>query len=71
MDQECREDHPPHNININTAFTQSKMSNWNRPEFRVEQQKMMRGWDGLSYEARLKEQSTYSLAEQDGYDNSL
>lgn len=54
MDQECREDHPPYNININTAFTQSKMSNWNWRELRVEQQKMMRGWEGLSYKKKIK-----------------
>lgn len=72
---EHREDHPPHKININIAFTQSKMSNWNWWELRAEQQKMIRGWEGLSYEARLKEQSASSLAEwqqrQDGHDNSL
>lgn len=55
MDHEHREDHPPHHININTAFTQSKTSNWNWREMGVEQQKTMREWEGLSYEPRLKE----------------
>lgn len=63
MDHERREDHLPHNININTAFTQSQMSNWNWQELRAEQQKMIRGREGLSYETRLKEQRTSSLAE--------
>lgn len=30
------------------------MSNWNWRELRVEQQKMIRGWERLSYEARIK-----------------
>lgn len=30
------------------------MSNWNWRELRAEQQKTIRGWEALSYEARFK-----------------